>query len=185
MFLDRDGTINTSPPAGEYLTRATDVALIDGVAGAIRRLNQAEIWVGIVTNQRGIALGLMTLEELDSVHKRLFDELEITGAKIDAVYVCPHEIGVCRCRKPLPGLLLQAQRDVDGLDFALAAMIGDSPSDVAAGRAVGATAILLDPADGGVAAANGGDEGADHRAPSLTAALDWLSVPVPAAAGPG
>lgn len=185
MFLDRDGTINISPPRGEYLTRATDVVLIDGVSGAIRRLNEAGIWVGIVTNQRGIALGLMTLEELDSVHKRLFDELEITGAKIDAVYVCPHETGVCRCRKPLPGLLLQAQREVAGLDFARAALIGDSASDIAAGRAVGATAILLDHYDGGVAKANGGDGGADHRAPSLVAALDWLSVPASAAAKSG
>lgn len=143
--------------------------LIDGAAFAIRRLNEAGIWVAIVTNQRGVALGQMTLDDLESVHERLFAQLAIEGAKIDAVYVCPHAIGTCTCRKPLPGLLLQARREVEGLDFARAAMIGDSPADVQAARAAGVTAILLGSRRGG--------GGADHQAPSLTAALDWLSVP--------
>lgn len=177
MFLDRDGTINAGPRRGEYLTRADDVKLIDGAASAIGRLNQAGIWVGVATNQRGIALGLMTLEDLERVHERLLAALAAAGATIDGIYVCTHAIGSCDCRKPLPGLLLQAQRDVPGLEFARSAMIGDSPADVQAGRAAGAVAILLSSAEDSPGAAE-----AHHRAPSLDAALDWLSVP-PASAG--
>jgi D-glycero-D-manno-heptose 1,7-bisphosphate phosphatase len=177
VFLDRDGTINVGPARGAYLARPADVELIDDAASAIRRLNAAGIWVGIVTNQRGIALGLMTLDELAIVHQRLFSKLAMRGAKVDATYACPHEIGVCDCRKPLPGLLLRAQREVGGLDFAQAAMIGDSRSDIAAGKAVGATVILL-------GRTNGDEGGADYQAVSLTAALDWLSVPNPPSATP-
>ena len=172
MFLDRDGTINVSPPPGEYLTRPDDVKLIDGAALAIRRLNQAGIWVGIATNQRGIALGLMTLEDLERVHERLQELLRAAGATLDALYVCPHGIGMCDCRKPLPGLLRQARREVPALDFARAAMIGDSPADVEAGRAAGTTTVLLSSADDA-----SGDGSADYTAASLDAALDWLAVP--------
>lgn len=177
MFLDRDGTINVSPPRGEYVTWPASLKLIDGAALAVRRLNEAGIWVGLVTNQRAVALGLMTIAELRGVHERLFAELAKSGAYIDAVYVCPHAIGTCTCRKPLPGLLLQARREIARMDFASAAIIGDSPSDVAAGFAVGATTILVGSSDGGTGAT------ADHLAPSLGAALDWLSVP-PLAGGP-
>jgi D-glycero-D-manno-heptose 1,7-bisphosphate phosphatase len=169
VFLDRDGTINASPTRGEYVTRPEDLKLIDGAALAIRRLNENRIWVGMVTNQRGIALGLMTLEDLKRIHERLFAELASIGAHLDGVYVCPHEEGTCTCRKPLPGLLLEAQREVGGIQFARSAIIGDSWSDVAAGRAAGAIAILLGPTDD--------DAEADYHAPSLSAALDWLSVP--------
>lgn len=172
MFLDRDGTINASPPRGEYLTRPQDVKLIDGAAGAIRRLNRAGIWVGIATNQRGVALGVMTLEDVAKVHERLVALLGAAGATIDGVFTCPHEIDTCDCRKPLPGLLLRARSEVEGLEFDRAAMIGDSPADVGAGRAAGATTILLSATDDVPGAA-----GASHRAPSLEAALDWLSVP--------
>lgn len=146
--------------------------LIDGAAAAIRRLNRAGIWVGIATNQRGVALGLMTLEDLARVHERLLAVLGAAGAIIDGVFACPHEIDACDCRKPLPGLLLRARSEVEGLELDRAVMIGDSPSDVEAGRAAGATAILLSSADDAPGAA-----GANHRAPSLEAALDWLSVP--------
>jgi D-glycero-D-manno-heptose 1,7-bisphosphate phosphatase len=166
-FLDRDGTINLKPARGEYVTTPTQIHLLDGAAGAIRRLNEAGVWVGIVTNQRGIALGRMSLADLEAVHGRLLTELAASGAHVDAVYVCPHEEGTCDCRKPLPGLLLRAQRDVGEMDFSQAAVIGDSPSDVQAGRAVGTMTVLL--------ASEGNDSaGADDVAPSLAAAIDRL-----------
>jgi D-glycero-D-manno-heptose 1,7-bisphosphate phosphatase len=166
-FLDRDGTINAKPPCGEYVTTPAEIRLLDGAAGAIRRLNEAGIWVGIVTNQRGIALGRMTSADLDAVHERLLSRLAAAGAHVDAVYVCPHQQGTCDCRKPLPGLLLRAQQDVGDMDFSQAAVVGDSLSDIQAGRAVGTRTVLL--ASGGVETA-----GADHVAPSLEHAVNWL-----------
>jgi len=109
----------------------------------------------------------MSSSDLDLVHERLLAELALAGARVDAVYVCPHEQGTCTCRKPLPGLLLRAQQDVPDMELSEAVIIGDSPSDVQAGRAVGAKAVIIAP--------EGSETGeADHRAPSLAAAVDWL-----------
>jgi D-glycero-D-manno-heptose 1,7-bisphosphate phosphatase len=166
-FLDRDGTINAKPPRGEYVTTPARIQLLDGAAGAIRRLNAAGIWVGIVTNQRGVALGRMTSADLDTVHERLHSRLASAGAHVDAVYVCPHQQGTCVCRKPLPGLLLRAQQEMGDIDFSQAAVVGDSLSDIQAGRSVGTRTVLL--ASGGVETA-----GADHVAPSLEQAVNWL-----------
>ncbi len=167
VFLDRDGTINAKPPLGQYIATPAEMRLLDGSANAIQRLNHAGLWVGIATNQRGVALGLMTQEDVDRIHTRLLAELSAAGARVDAVYVCPHQEGTCNCRKPLPGLLLRAQEDVPGMDLKRAAIVGDSLSDVRAGKVVGASAILL-----------GSNEcetrGADHVAPTLAAAVDWL-----------
>ncbi len=167
VFLDRDGTINVEPARGEYVTAPDQISLIAGAPEAIRRLNEAKIWVGIATNQRAVALARMSAGDLEAVHERLLAELAATGARVDGVYVCPHEQGTCDCRKPLPGLLLRAQREIAGMDLRRAAMIGDSPSDVQAGRAVGATTVLL-------AAAGAESAGADHVAASLDQAVDWL-----------
>jgi D-glycero-D-manno-heptose 1,7-bisphosphate phosphatase len=167
VFLDRDGTINVKPPPGEYVTSPEQLQLLPGAAAAIRGLNDAGIWVGVITNQRGIALGRMSEHDLLAVHDRLREELRRGGAHVDAIYVCPHEAGTCDCRKPLPGLLLQAQRDITGMDFARAVVIGDSDMDVQAGRAVGAATVLL--------AAEHRDYGeADRTEPSLAAAAGRL-----------
>jgi D-glycero-D-manno-heptose 1,7-bisphosphate phosphatase len=166
IFLDRDGTINVKPRSGEYVTSPAQISLLAGAAEAIRRLNEAGIWVGIFTNQRGVALGQMSMRDLDAVHRRLHAELARRGAHVDAVYACPHAEGTCSCRKPLPGLLLAAQQDVGDIDFSQAAVVGDSASDIQAGRSVGAMTVLLaDDQDG---------SRADHVAPSLAAAIDWL-----------
>lgn len=168
VFLDRDGTVNVKPAAGEYVTAAEQVELLPGVAEAIRRLNEARVWVAVVTNQRGIARGKMTETDLDAVHARLADELAGHDAHLDAVYHCPHERGACACRKPEPGLLLRAQREHPGLRFAAAAVVGDAESDVQAGRRLGATTVLL--------AGNGADHGADHVAETLLDAVEWLRL---------
>jgi D-glycero-D-manno-heptose 1,7-bisphosphate phosphatase len=175
VFLDRDGTINAKPPPGEYVTAPAQIQLLDGAARAIHRLNDAGIWVGVVTNQRGVALGQMSPADLDAVHRRLLAELARGGAHVDAIYVCPHQQGTCVCRKPQPGLLLRAREDVGDIDFARAALVGDSPSDVQAGNAVGATTVLL-ASEGAPAAGEDrvGDVGEDHVAPSLAAAVGWL-----------
>jgi len=167
VFLDRDGTINAKPPHGEYVMTPAQIQLLDGAAGAIKRLNDAGIWVGIVTNQRGVALGRMTSADLDVVHQRLFSQLGLVGAHVDAIYVCPHEQGTCACRKPLPGLLLRAQQEVGDMNLRQAMVIGDSLSDIQAGRSVGAKTVLL--------ASSGAETGgADHVASSLEEAVNCL-----------
>lgn len=168
VFLDRDGTINVKAPAGEYVTAAEQLQLLPHAAEAIRRLNEARVWVAVVTNQRGIARGKMTETDLEAVHARLADELAGQGAHLDAVYHCPHEQGTCSCRKPEPGLLLCAQREHPGLTFAASAVVGDEESDVQAGRRLGATTVLL--AEDGASA----DRGADHVASTLLDAVEWL-----------
>jgi D-glycero-D-manno-heptose 1,7-bisphosphate phosphatase len=169
VFLDRDGTINVKAPAGRYITAADQLALLPAAAEAIQQLNAAGVWVGVVTNQRGIARGEMTEDDLQAVHVRLAEELAGADAHFDAIYYCPHEQGTCSCRKPQPGLLLAAQRDHPGLRFAAAALIGDGASDVEAGRRLGMTTILLAP-DGASS-----DHGADHVAETLLDAVHWLS----------
>jgi len=143
VFLDRDGTLNVKPPDGEYIERPEALELLPGAGQAVRMLNHAGLWTGVVTNQRGIALGRMSTEDLGEIHERLRRLLYLEGAFVDAIYVCPHEIGVCDCRKPRPGLLLKAQSENPRLDFAHAAIVGDSPSDAQAGRQLGLRTVLI------------------------------------------
>jgi D-glycero-D-manno-heptose 1,7-bisphosphate phosphatase len=174
-FLDRDGTINVKPATGAYIDKPGQLELLPGAAEAIRLLNDAGVWVGVVTNQRGIATGQMTEADLQAVHARLREELASRGARVDAIYYCPHEQGACACRKPEPGLLLQAQREHAGLSFAAAAIVGDSDSDVQAGKRVGATAVLLADPRPMEHRADHADR-ADHVARTLLEAVGWLSA---------
>jgi D-glycero-D-manno-heptose 1,7-bisphosphate phosphatase len=170
VFLDRDGTINAKAPDGEYVRTPAELRLLPGAASAIRRLNEAGIWVGLVTNQRGIALGKMTEQDFALIQHSLAEQLAKNGAHIDSVYHCPHDIDECECRKPAPGMLLNARREVPGLDFGRAAIVGDSRADVDAGRAVGAVTVLV----GDAPDASRVEPRPDHLAPSLEGAVEWL-----------
>jgi D-glycero-D-manno-heptose 1,7-bisphosphate phosphatase len=141
-FLDRDGTINGKAPEGAYVVAPEAVELLPGAADAIRRLNEAGRLVVVITNQRGVARGHMTEGDVARVNARLGELLAARGAHVDAFYVCPHESDSCDCRKPRPGLLLQAAAD-HGIDLANAVMVGDAASDVAAGRAAGVSTVRL------------------------------------------
>ena len=143
-FLDRDGTINVKAPEGDYVTAPDQVRLLPTAATAVRRLNDHGALVIVVTNQRGIALGRMTGEDLDRVHQRLQDLLsEQAGARVDAFFACPHDHGQCDCRKPQPGMLRAALRVFPDIDVDGSVMIGDAPSDVAAGERAGVAGLQI------------------------------------------
>lgn len=149
LFLDRDGVINVKPPEGRYVTTPEDLVLLPGVPEAVRDLRAMapDTHIAIVTNQRGIARGLLTLETLDAIHVRLAQELAAAGTHVDRIEVCPHDIDRCDCRKPATGLfdrVLAALPDVDPL---ACAVVGDSASDIVAGSRLGARTFLVGPAE--------------------------------------
>jgi D-glycero-D-manno-heptose 1,7-bisphosphate phosphatase len=144
VFLDRDGTVNVKAPEGQYVTLATELFLIPGVGASIARLNAAGVRVILVTNQRWLSDPSADLTSYARVHARLEELLGADGAHLDGAYYCPHAYGSCNCRKPSPAMLQRAARE-HGFDLSTAVMIGDSETDVAAGRAAGTTTILLRP----------------------------------------
>jgi D-glycero-D-manno-heptose 1,7-bisphosphate phosphatase len=142
-FLDRDGVINRKAPEGHYVTRWEQMEFLPGAFEAIRLLNNAGFLVIVVSNQRCIAKGLITTDELESMHARMSLEFQAAGARIDAVYYCPHESQPpCGCRKPQPGMLLDAAR-THNVDLSASWMIGDSEHDQEAGEAAGCRTALL------------------------------------------
>jgi D-glycero-D-manno-heptose 1,7-bisphosphate phosphatase len=161
-FLDRDGTISRKPPAGSYVRTADELRLLPRSGAAIRRLNQAGWRTVVVTNQRGIALGLMSEDDLRRVHQRLLLLLRECGATVDHIYYCPHEVGTCDCRKPGTGMLERARQDDPAISFEHAVLIGDSQIDVDAGRAAGIMTVAIGPVSG-----------ASHQVADLGDAVDW------------
>jgi D-glycero-D-manno-heptose 1,7-bisphosphate phosphatase len=182
VFLDRDGTLNIKPARGEYIEHPDELTLLPGAASAVSVLNRAGLWTAVVTNQRGVALGRMSIEDLDAVHERLRHLLAVEGATLDAIYACTHDTGACRCRKPQPGLLLRAPGEQPHLDFARAAIVGDSLKDMLAGRRLGLLTVLLGDEHADRAAAGA----ADHVVPDLLHAAALLvasSTRLPATRG--
>jgi D-glycero-D-manno-heptose 1,7-bisphosphate phosphatase len=141
--LDRDGVINRIAPEGRYVTRWEDFHVLPGVVEGITLLNQTGFCVIVVTNQRCIAKGLMTAAELEELHQRMSALLAKAGARIDAIYYCSHEVEEsCNCRKPAPGMLLDAASS-RGIEMPASWMIGDSDVDVQAGKNAGCKTVRL------------------------------------------
>ena len=128
VFLDRDGVINVKQPTGQYVCSWDQFVWIPETIDWIRLFNALEFHVIVVTNQRGIARGLVAESTVDEIHNQMKLELAAKHAVIDDIFVCPHDLGVCNCRKPLPGLV-DAARQKWNIDVARSIMIGDSPSD--------------------------------------------------------
>ena len=182
VFLDRDGVINRKRPEGQYVTRWEEMELLPGVVEGIASLNQAGFRVIVVSNQRCVAKGLINIVDLEDIHRRMSETLARGGAKIDAIYYCPHEKGDgCDCRKPAPGMLLKAARSL-GIELSSSWMIGDSNSDVEAGKKAGCKTIRLSATNSAGFAGNGG---ADFVAESLLDAARKIlgEVGVPAGTG--
>jgi D-glycero-D-manno-heptose 1,7-bisphosphate phosphatase len=147
VFLDRDGTINEEKG---YLFRTEEFAFIPGAPEAIRLLKEAGFLVIVVTNQSGVGRGYYDEADVDAIHRHLDGELAALGTGVDGYYFCPHhpEHGIgsykleCECRKPLPGMLLQAAAD-HGIDLSCSYMIGDKLADVATGIKAGCRPLLI------------------------------------------
>lgn len=147
LFLDRDGTINQEV---DFLTKPEEVILIPRAADAIREANELGIKVCVITNQSGIARGLLTPEKLENVNSRLNELLAREGARIDGMYYCPHhpDYGpplyrkVCTCRKPNTGLFIQAARE-HSIQLDASYVIGDRCIDLQAGRNAGCGTVLV------------------------------------------
>lgn len=161
VFLDRDGVINRPAVDGEYVTRWEDFQFLPGVADAISSLNRAGWNVIVVSNQRCVAKGLLAMAELETIHQKMGEELARSGAKLDGIYYCPHEKEPpCACRKPAPGMLLTAAREHQ-IDLNASWMIGNSESDMEAGRRAGCRTVLI------TADSPAESEGSDRFARSL------------------
>ena len=145
VFLDRDGTV--SEEVG-YMYDVSLYRVFPWTGEAIRRINQSGMKVILATNQSGIDRGYFTESMVNKVHNRLRDEISKAKAKLDGVYFCPHhpEAG-CKCRKPNPGMLRRAEREL-GVDLQRSYMVGDRYLDVRTGKAAGAFAVLVLTGDG-------------------------------------
>lgn len=159
VFLDRDGTINVRRPDG-YVHRPEELELLPGAGRAISRLNRAGIRVVLVTNQRGVARGVMSEADVRTVHARLGALLAAEGGWLDAIEVCPHQVDSCSCRKPLPGLFERGLARAPWAQAQRCAVVGDMPTDITPALGLGMRAVLL---------------GAD--APDLESAIHGLLTP--------
>lgn len=147
VFMDRDGTV--SDEVG-YLNHVSRLRVFPFSAPAIRALNDSDFLAILVTNQAGVARGYFKEEMIVSVHARLSSELERDGARLDAIYYCPHHPTAgeppyrsdCDCRKPRPGMLERAARE-HGVDLAGSYVVGDKYSDVRLAHTVGAKGVLV------------------------------------------
>jgi histidinol-phosphate phosphatase family protein len=180
VFLDRDGTINREV---NHLKSPDQVELLPGAAAAIRRLNASGKLAVVITNQPVVARGDVGFKELNHIHARLESQLGAGGAYLDGLYLCPHhpdkgfpgEVpelkGPCDCRKPEPGLIDQACREM-GIGRQDSWMVGDTTSDVEAGRRAGLRTVLLRSGYAGSDAKH--DIRPDYIAPDLADAVEWI-----------
>jgi len=145
VFLDRDGVINRKAPEGEYISRWEDMEFCPGVFSAALDLQRAGFKIVVVTNQRGIALGKTRLEDVEDIHSRMKAAFARHGVEITGIYFCPHDIPEnCQCRKPNPGLLLQAAQE-HSLELSRSWMIGDAITDIEAGKNAGCRTVRILP----------------------------------------
>jgi D-glycero-D-manno-heptose 1,7-bisphosphate phosphatase len=143
VILDRDGVINRKPAKGCYVRSWADWEWLPGSREALKIFNDAGYRVIVVTNQAGIARGHLSEHDLASIHDRMRAEAIECGGRIDALYFCPHHWDEgCACRKPKPGMLWQAQRDLH-LDLSRTVFVGDDTRDGEAAQAAGCAFVLL------------------------------------------
>jgi D-glycero-D-manno-heptose 1,7-bisphosphate phosphatase len=171
VVLDRDGTIIAER---HYLSDPAQVELLPGAAEGLHRMAALGLGLIVVTNQSGVARGYFDLARVDEVHQRLRALLAAEQVALDGIYVCPHGPDAeCPCRKPRPGLLLEAAAKF-GFDPRACFVIGDKPCDIELGQAVGATTILVRTGYG-AQYESAGTLQADHIVDDLRAAAEVLT----------
>lgn len=142
VFLDRDGTINLDRG---YVYRAEDWEFLPQAVEAIARLRQAGYAVAVVTNQSGIAEGYYTLDDVQTLHDWMQQQLAAQNTQVDAIAFCPHNAqDNCQCRKPLGGMAQQIQQQLDcEIDYPASWMVGDKLADIGFGKTLGTRTALL------------------------------------------
>ncbi len=154
LFLDRDGVLTVE---NSYVTRPEDLQLEAGAGEAVRALNAAGVLAVVVSNQSGVARGLMTEQDMADVHARLEQLLGEAGAKLDGAYYCPNHLeGTVErfsrddsCRKPQTGMIDAAVRDL-GIDLSRSAMVGDQLTDVELAERAGIPCVLVETGKGSI-----------------------------------
>ncbi len=142
LFLDRDGVINERIP-NDYVKSVKEFSFFAGVPLALEKIEPIFGHIFIVTNQQGIAKGLMTTEDLAKVHRHMKKTIENLGGRIDKIYYCP-EKSPSPCRKPNTGMAEQAKRDFPTVDFSRSIMVGDSASDIEFGNRLGMFTVFVE-----------------------------------------
>ena len=176
VFLDRDGTLNVEVP---LVATPDDLTPIDGIGPAVRAINEAGFLAILLTNQAAVARGDCAPATLRRIHGKLRTALAHDGARLDAVYFCPHHPDYgsrCNCRKPQPGMVFAAQADFD-IDLAHSWVIGDSAKDVQLARNAGVRCALVRTGKAGA------DIGSDDMTALPDAAFDTLGEAVAFATG--
>ncbi len=148
LFLDRDGVINQKIDH-DYVRSWDNFVFLPDVTTALQQLAGIFGRIVVTTNQRGIGRGLFTLADLHGIHEKMLGEIAATGGRIDAVYFCPHlqDDPSCNCRKPKPGMALQAKEQFPEIDFAKSVLIGDSVSDIQFGKHLGMYTVHITKSD--------------------------------------
>ncbi len=143
IFLDRDGVINKNPSDYGYVCNWTDFTFLPNALEAIRDLTHNGFRIIVATNQAGIGKGIYTEQDLTDIHCQMLTEIEETGGYIHKIYYCPHHPDAgCECRKPKPGMLIQAARE-HNIDVSKTFYIGDSITDIQAARRADISPILV------------------------------------------
>lgn len=141
LFLDRDGVLLENNPT--YIRSWSEARIYPQALTALARIRESAYKVVIVTNQAVVAKGLIPVDVAEDINHHLVEEIEKSGGRVDGVFMCPHAVeDACTCRKPLPGLLLEAARELS-LDLGRSIMVGDALTDLMAGRAAGIAKVVM------------------------------------------
>ena len=174
VFLDRDGVVCEN--RADYVKSWSEFTFVPGSIEAIASLALARIPVFIVTNQSAVGRGLLSRRELDKMHERMVDVLQGAGGAVESILVCPHHPDDgCDCRKPEPGLLLDAEKRF-GIDLSRSFLVGDAGSDIIAGARAGCSTVLVRTGLGGetIRTKGWGKNKPDFVADDLVDASIWL-----------
>lgn len=142
LFLDRDGVINIENP-GTYVTNWTDFRFCEGTLAALAALNRIFGTIVVVTNQRGVGRGIMTMEDLKDIHTNMSREISENGGRVDRIYSCTAIEDTDHNRKPNTGMAMQAQEDFRNIDFKKSVMVGNSLSDMVFGKRMAMHTVFL------------------------------------------